>query len=186
MTNYCGAKTKGKGTPCKRPAGWGTKHVGEGRCKLHGGASDGRPIIHGRYSFKHREKLQEKMQKFLTDPEPGNLIHELALERALLQDFLDRLGDPLTISIQHRNHVFDMIEAAGRMVERISRILNQTALTQIEVQLLLTTFQDLMLEFIDEQERRMEFVAKFRSRFEGDRNAIRAAHIAISSQEPVE
>ena len=36
----CGAKTK-RGTPCKRPAGWGTNHVGEGRCKLHGGASTG-------------------------------------------------------------------------------------------------------------------------------------------------
>jgi hypothetical protein len=33
----CGAKTRGSGTPCGRPAGWGTDHVGYGRCKLHGG-----------------------------------------------------------------------------------------------------------------------------------------------------
>lgn len=39
---YCGAKTRA-GTPCKRPAGWGTNHVGEGRCKLHGGKSTGAP-----------------------------------------------------------------------------------------------------------------------------------------------
>src|SRR5690625_2180142 len=39
---YCGAKTRA-GTPCKRPAGWGTNHVGEGRCKLHGGKSTGPP-----------------------------------------------------------------------------------------------------------------------------------------------
>lgn len=32
----CGAMGR-KGTPCKRPAGWGTQHVGDGRCKLHGG-----------------------------------------------------------------------------------------------------------------------------------------------------
>lgn len=32
----CGAKNRA-GEPCKRPAGWGTAHVGEGRCKLHGG-----------------------------------------------------------------------------------------------------------------------------------------------------
>lgn len=33
----CGAKLKrGKGT-CKKPLGWGTEHVGYGRCKLHGG-----------------------------------------------------------------------------------------------------------------------------------------------------
>ena len=39
---YCGAKTRA-GTPCRRPAGWGTDHVGEGRCKLHGGKSTGPP-----------------------------------------------------------------------------------------------------------------------------------------------
>ena len=38
--NICGAKTRA-GTPCQQPAGWGTSHVGEGRCKLHGGKSTG-------------------------------------------------------------------------------------------------------------------------------------------------
>lgn len=33
----CGAKTR-KGTPCAKEAGWGTEHLGVGRCKLHGGA----------------------------------------------------------------------------------------------------------------------------------------------------
>jgi hypothetical protein len=32
----CGAKTR-SGGQCGRPAGWGTDHVGYGRCKLHGG-----------------------------------------------------------------------------------------------------------------------------------------------------
>jgi hypothetical protein len=36
-SKYCGAKKRqGEGT-CTRPAGWGTDHVGIGRCKLHGG-----------------------------------------------------------------------------------------------------------------------------------------------------
>lgn len=38
--NICGAKTR-NGTPCQQKAGWGTDHVGEGRCKLHGGKSSG-------------------------------------------------------------------------------------------------------------------------------------------------
>lgn len=33
----CGAKTR-SGGPCRHEAGWGTQHVGVGRCKLHGGA----------------------------------------------------------------------------------------------------------------------------------------------------
>lgn len=35
---YCEAKTRGGG-PCRRPAGWGTDHLGIGKCKLHGGAT---------------------------------------------------------------------------------------------------------------------------------------------------
>jgi hypothetical protein len=35
----CGGKRRGEGAgkTCTRPAGWGTDHVGTGRCKLHGG-----------------------------------------------------------------------------------------------------------------------------------------------------
>jgi uncharacterized protein YjcR len=39
-TPRCGAQTR-SGDPCKHPAGWGTDHTGEGRCKHHGGASPG-------------------------------------------------------------------------------------------------------------------------------------------------
>lgn len=35
----CGANRKQGRGPCREPAGWGTKHPGEGRCKLHGGKS---------------------------------------------------------------------------------------------------------------------------------------------------
>jgi hypothetical protein len=34
----CGAKTRA-GTHCGRPSGWGTSHVGFGRCKLHAGST---------------------------------------------------------------------------------------------------------------------------------------------------
>lgn len=36
----CGAKTRAPDRHgCRRPAGWGTDHLGWGRCRLHGGAS---------------------------------------------------------------------------------------------------------------------------------------------------
>lgn len=40
---FCNARTRG-GTPCRRPAGWGTDHAGTGRCKLHAGCSPGGPV----------------------------------------------------------------------------------------------------------------------------------------------
>jgi hypothetical protein len=34
----CGARNRNKTGTCKREAGWGTDHLGFGRCKLHGGS----------------------------------------------------------------------------------------------------------------------------------------------------
>lgn len=38
---FCGARRRQgvEGATCRRPAGWGTEHVGIGRCKMHGGAT---------------------------------------------------------------------------------------------------------------------------------------------------
>lgn len=35
----CGATTHQAKTPCRKQAGWGTDHLGFGRCKLHGGST---------------------------------------------------------------------------------------------------------------------------------------------------
>jgi len=37
--NYCHGKKRGDAGWCHRPPGWGTEHVGIGRCKLHGGST---------------------------------------------------------------------------------------------------------------------------------------------------
>jgi len=39
--NICGATAKSTGEPCKLAAGYGTDHLGEGRCKYHGGCNTG-------------------------------------------------------------------------------------------------------------------------------------------------
>ena len=65
----CGAKNRA-GKPCQQKAGWGTDHVGTGRCKLHGGASTGAPkgnknaLKHGRYTKEAREE-RKNMRKFV-------------------------------------------------------------------------------------------------------------------------
>lgn len=49
----CGAKTRA-GTPCKRK-----DMLRGGRCRMHGGKSTGRPIIHGRNTKRKKKQFAE-------------------------------------------------------------------------------------------------------------------------------
>ena len=126
------------------------------------------------------------MQEFLEDPAPSNLAGELAVQRAFLQDFLDKLTDGDTINQKTAGHVFDMTEAIGRLVERITRMLNQTAVTQMEITFLQATITNLIVKYIDDPNKRLEFVAELRSAFGADRQSNRPASITASSTQPVE
>ncbi len=87
--NICGAKTRA-GTPCQQVAGWGTDHVGEGKCKLHGGKSTGP---------KDKTKLKENknaethgfFSKYLPE-ESLNIIQEIQDK-----DPIDILWENITI-----------------------------------------------------------------------------------------
>lgn len=97
----CGAKTR-SGTPCRRPAGWGTDHPSQGRCKLHGGAT---PIKHGRYSKITRPRIKELLDELEHDPDPLDLTPELKLLRALVQDYVERY-DHLTEALHAWHNSF--------------------------------------------------------------------------------
>ena len=97
MTNAtCDADKKGGGDDdtCGLPAGWGTDHVGTGRCKLHGGASlrgeESPAFKHGLFSDYLGEQDRETM-KILNEYESAEKLEELInwrlarLRRALRQ-----------------------------------------------------------------------------------------------------
>lgn len=151
----CQAKSKQTGERCKLKAVEG-KRV----CRFHGGLSPGRPIIHGRYSTVKRAALQEKIEQFEADPAAGDLRSELAVLRALLQDYLDRFPDGIPLTAGDIDRIYDMIESIGRLVERIAKILSMTALTQAELQLLQVTLIDAIKDFIPEPERQRAFVSR--------------------------
>ncbi len=146
-----------------------------GRCRMHGGGSPGRPLIHGRYSLTHRAALAEKAQRFLDDPQPGDLTAELALMRALLQEYLDRFPDGQPLPVQDIERVLDMVDAVARLVERISRIMNQTALTQAEVQLLQVRIVDLLVKYVADPAQRLAFLDELTATFSRDSGGARTA-----------
>jgi hypothetical protein len=55
----CGARKKTAEGTCRRPAGWGTDHVGYGSCKLHGGCTP--TVIKG----AERERIDQQARKAL-------------------------------------------------------------------------------------------------------------------------
>ena len=131
---------------CKATAGRGTSHVGEGRCKHHGGNNKGGNLKHGRYSAKNASRLQEKVEAFRDDPEPGSLWEELALQRAVLQDFNQRVVDGL--SKEEAEHIFAMTEAITRTVDRINKIMSRTALTGAEIEYLQARYADILKRYV--------------------------------------
>lgn len=95
-----GGVARTTGLPCGLAAGHDTDHPGEGRCKFHGGAAlkgpDHPQWVHGgRSRYKHLagKKIGDLIAEFESDPDPLNILPELAVARALLSDYLSRFGE---------------------------------------------------------------------------------------------
>lgn len=134
----CGAKTR-SGTPCQKPAGWGTNHAGIGKCKLHGGAT---PVKHGLYSKYTNHRLAEMIDKLSNDEELLNLRKTIAMQQALIINILNKIenkelelnpklsstlagiGDKLGKNIERRQKVEEG-EKYILQIEQVQSIVNQ-------------------------------------------------------------
>ena len=107
----CGANTRAGGK-CQLQAGHGTDHIGTGRCRLHGGASNGAPkgnknaLKHGIYSklFTDSEIDEAKQMQ-------GSIENELAIARLQLLNLLNimrKYGDnPILDKVEEKTIVQD-------------------------------------------------------------------------------
>ncbi len=72
--NHCGAKRR-DGRLCEQPAGFGTQHVGIGRCKFHGGST---PTQVQHAAVVAEERSARTILERLGEPEPlGHPVEEL-------------------------------------------------------------------------------------------------------------
>ena len=144
----CGAETR-DGSPCKNRAGKGTDHLGEGRCKLHGGNAD-RPPKHGRYSVKARKGLEGKIRQYREEDNPAEQWGELALLRALLQEWLNDLD---TLDEDAVGVILDLQREIRRTLDTINKIQTRTALTQAEVEYLQARMADVLKTHVPKERR---------------------------------
>jgi len=116
----CNAVKK-NGQRCLRWAGHRTDHVGYGRCSLHGGASR---VNHGRYSLMKHARLREKVERYENDPDPLNIFPELAMLRALAEDYLERYEET-TAALLAWHHSYIARPIAAQRIEALNRMLDE-------------------------------------------------------------
>src|SRR5687768_14069600 len=83
----CNGKRR-NGELCKKPAGAGTDHLGEGRCRRHGGLQSKR-VVHGWYSQVTHARIREVLVELAKmDMNAMDLIPEANLLRAMTIDYV--------------------------------------------------------------------------------------------------
>lgn len=96
--NVCGRpKRDGSGDECGLPAGWGTDHVGEGACKLHGGATprgrESANFKHGLFSDHLDEEDRETIDALEDVPDADKLDSLINWRLARLRRAVESLND---------------------------------------------------------------------------------------------
>jgi len=160
---HCNGITK-RGTYCQRPAGSGTKHLGTGRCRRHGGNNTNEhSITTGRYSVSKRKVFKEKLDRFYEYGNPFDLREEIAYLRTLMQDMIDKIDDPNMehVSAKDIDSFRGLIDDIGKTAERYSRIVNSTALTAAEIVYFEARILDLIGKYI-EPERQLAFIGELK------------------------
>jgi hypothetical protein len=96
--DLCGAQTS-EGNVCRKPAGWGTTHLGQGRCRFHDGAGAAPVEVKNYLVAQMDNKVKAHAEKLLADPDLINCRYELAVLRAhfadiAFQETYDEEGSP--------------------------------------------------------------------------------------------
>lgn len=111
---FCRARNVKRGKYCRARAGQGTDHLGQGRCKNHGGSV---PITHGRYSEVVRGSLGEHLDRLRleTEAEKLDILPEAEMLRGLTLDLAERWEEYVQgILAYNRQESAEAIEAERR------------------------------------------------------------------------
>ena len=117
----CGAHCRGSGQPCQLPAGWGTDHVGAGRCRKHFGSTRNHQE-HARRVLTERAEASALAELHRLGVQPlGNPLEalaELAAEARQWQAILRAQVAGLTALTQRAPDGVERIRAIVALYER--------------------------------------------------------------------
>jgi hypothetical protein len=113
---------EGREKYCGSRAGAGTDHSGFGRCGWHGGLSQTKHGMSRRYRPKSK-RVDELVAMQDADPEPLNIIEDLKLKRAFLQEYLEQNESP------EGEVVMRYTESIAKDTERVFNMRSKLAIT---------------------------------------------------------
>ena len=135
---------------CDHEAGWGTAHLGTGRCRLHGGKSLVGPANpnykNGTLSKYLPTRLLERYHELRSDTKVLELEEKILMLDAVIADVLPRLENPANVDA--RKELADLLDQSRKLVESERK-------RYVEMQQMLTTEQAMtMLAMVVETIRR--------------------------------
>jgi len=162
----CGAKTRGGGT-CKR-----APLKGKTRCKLHGGATPSGPananFKHGRFAKAFRGALADKFLRASEETAPLDLLPELAVQRALLEQHIETISQKTnTPSIKELKSISVLAEDVVKTAATIAKVRNDTAMTVAEIKFIQMGMMRLLEKYVTDPNRRRDFLSELRTLIPG-------------------
>lgn len=158
----CTARSKRTGEQC------GARAVtGKNVCRMHGGApASGRPPVHGRYSTALQEHpaFLEAYERMRDDPHIEETRNEIALQRAILDQFLSRYGVSV-LNGQLLPILQGLTAEISKTVERRQKMqfAADQAITARHLETMAAAFLDAAREVFDGDDRLALFVERVRS-----------------------
>ena len=163
MAKTCGAKNRSGGT-CQLSAGWGTDHNGVGRCKFHGGKS---LVKHGRRSTVLSTRVQEAIEEAKANPDPWNVLPELAKARGILNVWLEDFGkldamrdqedaDPdelaKLVAGVHPDRLLHALDLISKITHRVNQQQNANHISRTNFNRVLTELGRIVAEHVRDEE----------------------------------
>lgn len=150
---------------CERAAGWRTDHEGTGACSTHGGKiGRNRAVVNGNNSVQTRKHMVQKIEDYLDDDQNQlmDLSYELAALRVMFKDMIQMFPEPDPDSTEYSIYVsrtIKMIQAAGSLVDKISKIENRNTITINQVLFVRAIMANAFLKFLPDPSIREQAIA---------------------------
>jgi hypothetical protein len=125
-------------------------------CYFHGGKT---PRGKNSPNYKHGKRMNPRYRDYLPeavrdkvesyqDNDPLDLLPELEVQRALFSTYIERFQEGSLLTAGDINMLMQWTEGISRMVERIVKMRNDTALTGAEVTFLVARMNDVITKYI--------------------------------------